>query len=151
MKGNRFFIDNALEELDAPGEWYYDRAAKRLYFWPPDGKDPRGQSVRAAPVRSGADRGQVERARQFVQNIRLRGFTLAESRGSLVTLKLAAHCTIAGCTLTNCSGTALALSDRCHHNSILGCDISRVGGCGITLDDVVDWNHSPGEPHQLQP
>jgi hypothetical protein len=25
---------NALEELDAPGEWYLDRAAKRLYFYP---------------------------------------------------------------------------------------------------------------------
>ncbi len=43
MKGNRFFVDNALEELDAPGEWYYDRVAKRLYFWPPGEKSRRAR------------------------------------------------------------------------------------------------------------
>ena len=48
MEGNRFFVDNALEEMDAPGEWYYDATAKRLYFWPPDGENPEGKV--SAPV-----------------------------------------------------------------------------------------------------
>jgi hypothetical protein len=140
MKGNRFFIDNALEELDTPGEWYYDRKAKRLDFWPPGGENPDGKvsvSVLSELVQIEGDR----KNQKFVENIHLRGFTLAESRGSLVTLKLAAHCTIAGCTLTNCGSTAIALSERSHHVRILGCDIAHVGGCGITLDDMVDWNH----------
>ncbi len=33
--GARFYFLNVLEELDAPGEWHLDRAAGKLYFWPP--------------------------------------------------------------------------------------------------------------------
>ncbi len=32
---NRYRFQNALEELDAPGEWFYDRHTGDLYFWPP--------------------------------------------------------------------------------------------------------------------
>ena len=35
--GDRYFFQNALEELDAPGEWYADQEEGMLYFWPPDG------------------------------------------------------------------------------------------------------------------
>jgi len=31
----RFCVLNVLEELDQSGEWYLDRAAGKLYFWPP--------------------------------------------------------------------------------------------------------------------
>jgi parallel beta helix pectate lyase-like protein len=31
------FVENILEELDAPGEWYFDRAANVLYCQPPAG------------------------------------------------------------------------------------------------------------------
>lgn len=33
--GQRFYALNLLEELDAPGEWYLDRATGHLYLWPP--------------------------------------------------------------------------------------------------------------------
>jgi hypothetical protein len=32
----RFFFLNVLEELDSPGEFYIDRTAHRIYFYPPD-------------------------------------------------------------------------------------------------------------------
>ena len=34
-KGQRFYFLNVLEELDQPGEWFLDRKAGVLYFWPP--------------------------------------------------------------------------------------------------------------------
>ena len=34
-KGQWFYAFNLLSELDEPGEWYLDRTADRLYFWPP--------------------------------------------------------------------------------------------------------------------
>lgn len=32
-RGEEFVIDNVLEELDAPGEWYWDRPSGKLYLW----------------------------------------------------------------------------------------------------------------------
>ncbi len=31
---NRYYIDNVLEGLDQPGEWYLDRHTGNLYYWP---------------------------------------------------------------------------------------------------------------------
>ena len=36
----RFYAFNLLDELDAPGEWWLDRANKRLYLYPPSGTAP---------------------------------------------------------------------------------------------------------------
>jgi len=30
------YVENVFEELDSPGEWYFDRAAATLYYWPLD-------------------------------------------------------------------------------------------------------------------
>jgi hypothetical protein len=32
--GQEWFIDNIFEELDAPGEWFYDEMEQKLYFFP---------------------------------------------------------------------------------------------------------------------
>ena len=34
ISANHFYLDNVLEELDQPGEWYYDPKASTLYHWP---------------------------------------------------------------------------------------------------------------------
>lgn len=34
--GQRIRIENALSELDAPGEWYLERKTGKLFFWPPN-------------------------------------------------------------------------------------------------------------------
>ena len=39
-KGWGFYLDNKLELLDAPGEWYFDKKQGRVYFYPPEGKNP---------------------------------------------------------------------------------------------------------------
>ena len=40
-----YFLDNKLEELDHPGEWYYDVASKKVYLYPPVGVDPNSALV----------------------------------------------------------------------------------------------------------
>lgn len=38
-EGGKWYIYNLLEELDAPGEYYLDREANKLYFYPPESID----------------------------------------------------------------------------------------------------------------
>jgi hypothetical protein len=35
-----FFLVNAIEFLDSPGEWFEDARAGKIYYWPRDGEDP---------------------------------------------------------------------------------------------------------------
>lgn len=46
---SRFYIENVFEELDAPGEWYLDRAKGVLYYMPPEGVSV-GEADIVAPV-----------------------------------------------------------------------------------------------------
>lgn len=39
-KGWGFYLDNKLELLDVPGEWYYDRGKELVYLYPPAGMNP---------------------------------------------------------------------------------------------------------------
>jgi hypothetical protein len=43
---NRYYLEDKLELLDAPTEWFYDTITHRLYLWPNDGKNPSERNVR---------------------------------------------------------------------------------------------------------
>ena len=46
LKDNHpFFVLNLLEEIDQPGEWYYDCATGKLYWWKPDNVSSRSSVV----------------------------------------------------------------------------------------------------------
>lgn len=145
IKGNRFFVENIREELDAPGEWYLDTSAKTLYFWPPDNLNPE-RAVTAPLLYSVVSLAGVASSSAFVSYIRICHLTIAESTGPLVYLVMAAHCDLIGCTLENSGDTGVSIADnrvldKSHHNSILGCDISHVKGNGILILGKRDWSY----------
>lgn len=39
-------MEDKLEFLDNPGEWFYDKKDKTLYVMPPDGGSPEGRDVK---------------------------------------------------------------------------------------------------------
>ena len=47
-RGWGFYIDNKFEELTAPGEWYYDATAGKVYLYPKNGADPNTMLVEGA-------------------------------------------------------------------------------------------------------
>jgi hypothetical protein len=137
--GNRFFVENSLEELDAPGEWYFDEPAKTLYFWPPDNTNP-GDGV-SVPVLPELIKFQGDAPDRFVSHLRFERFNLSEARQTLVRMTRAEHCTLAASTLTGCGSSAVILDKGSRHNRIAGCDIAHVGGTAITLADERNWTH----------
>ncbi len=40
-----YFLNNKLEFIDAPGEWYFDEKTKRIYLYPASGIDPKTAKV----------------------------------------------------------------------------------------------------------
>lgn len=66
-RGWGFYIDNKFEELDSPGEWYFDSSAKKAYFCPPAGKDPNTMLVEGSCLATG-----LALAGGIVENIRFR-------------------------------------------------------------------------------
>ena len=45
-KLNQYFLEDKLELLDQPGEWYYDKITGTIYIWSLDGKNPKWKNVR---------------------------------------------------------------------------------------------------------
>jgi len=60
--GYGYFLTGALWMLDAPGEWYFDSAARTLYVWMPDGSQP-GSRVAISSLENGIDL----RSRSYVE------------------------------------------------------------------------------------
>ena len=48
MLSSAIMVENIFEELDSPGEWYYDDEEGKLYVWPQDGVDLSSVTVEGA-------------------------------------------------------------------------------------------------------
>lgn len=122
--GQRYYVLNALSELDSPGEWYLDRRNGVLYFWPP-------ADINVAPVYVSVLDKIV--AMRDVSHVTLRGLELAFNRGSAITINDGTECRVAGCVLRNIGGGAVVVTGGQHHE-VVSCDIDNVGDSGITLE-----------------
>lgn len=122
--GNRFFFYNLLEEIDEPGEWYLDRDAGVLYFYPPG--DPNEADVRlsmlAKPLVTMTD----------VAHVILDGLRIAYGRSDGVAIRGGEHCLLLGCTIGSLGQTGVRIDGGAHHG-VLGCDIHTTGDNGTWI------------------
>jgi hypothetical protein len=73
--GKPDYIENALELLDEPGEWYLDRPGRTVYYMPRAGEDMTKVEVVAPAVERLVElRGSLDRP---VRNVRFEGITFA--------------------------------------------------------------------------
>ena len=85
---------NLLEELDEPGEYYFDQAAQVLYFWPPQPvteSNPAFVSILREPLIHGIN----------VSHVEFRGLTLEASRQNGVYLYVGEDNHVVECTFKN--------------------------------------------------
>ena len=143
--GNRFFVQNVFEELDAPGEWYHDAESGTLYLWPPDNSLPEATVV-AAVLDSIVQIMGDARAKRPVTHVRLAGFHLEACAGRAVVLDVAENCTIARSTIRGTGAEAVWLGSRARACRVLGNDISDTGCGGVEFarggrENLVSNNH----------
>jgi len=123
-KGQWFYAENLLGELDAPGEWYLDRDAGRLYFWP-----PRRLSSGRTVVSTVRDMLQLTE----VAHVTVRGLLIEAGRGSGVVVKGGTQVKVVACTFRNLGNWAVKVYGGTGHG-VVGCDISQTGQGGIHLE-----------------
>jgi parallel beta-helix repeat protein len=111
QKGWGVFINNSLNALDLPGEWYYDSTSRRLYVWMPDGSVPSG--IEASVVPYGLDA--QGRSDITVENLKFS----KHSRGGI-------RCSGSNVIISNCSmeytdgiGIEASLSDSRIENCVV--------------------------------
>ncbi|MDQ3814582.1 MAG: right-handed parallel beta-helix repeat-containing protein, partial [Armatimonadota bacterium] len=124
---DRYYVRNLFEELDAPGEWYLDKATGTLYFWPP--APLAGKTVYAPTMRTILEIG------PGTSHVTLRGFTFECADGTALVLKDTIHCLIAGNVIRNVgdyNGSGISVNGG-FRNGVAGNDIYEIGRDGISL------------------
>lgn len=121
--GQRLRVENALNELDMPGEWYLDRTAAKLYFWPPTAlRDDEVELSVAASLLN------VESS----HNVTVRDMAFEKTRGDAVVVKQSSDVVLDGVTIRDTGNRALVVDGgaRCGvRNSV----IEDAGEGGVSL------------------
>ena len=122
-EGMPYFVYNLLEEIDRPGEWYLDRTAGRLYFYPP--RNP-AECRMEVPLLT---KPFVET--DGVSHLAIEGLTFEMSQGDGLKLNGGQQCLIAGCTVRRIGGDAISVAGSRH--AIVGCDLHTLGRGGMKV------------------
>ncbi len=119
-----YFFYNMLSEISIPGEFFVDRDAGKLYFYPPDGIEDREiiASTLDAPIME----------MKSVSNFAVFGLTLECTWHNAVTLDDCTNTLVAGSTLRNTGNLAAIINDG-WRNGIVGCDIYDTGEGAIRV------------------
>lgn len=122
--GRRFFFQNVREELDAPGEWFYDGETKQLRFLPSapaDSYELLLPQLDAIIVADGAS------------NLAFLGFTVEVCRKDAVSLLNCTDCLFGRGVVRNTGGFAVVVKGG-ERVRVDGNDISHTGKGGIVLE-----------------
>ena len=139
----RFRVENALEELDQPGEWFLDWKIGKVYFWPRgnlSGAEVAAPSLWSLITLSGAE------------HITLSGFTFTNTRArggisrAAVILQSTSHCRVMRNHFSAVGGHAINLvgngsANPCELNLVQHNEISLAGDEAIHLRDTAQFNH----------
>ncbi|MBT4817864.1 MAG: hypothetical protein HN742_30415 [Lentisphaerae bacterium] len=117
-----YYAQNVLAELDAPGEWYLDKRAGKLYFWPPSSLTEGKAIVSVIPSIV---------TTQGTSYVTFQGFTIEASRGTAMIIRGGTGMRVVGCTIRNTGGSAVSVGGT--GNGVIGCDVYGTGSGGIHL------------------
>jgi len=143
-------VENIFEELDVPGEWYFNNKERKLYYFPEPGADLKRATVEIVRLRHLVEfNGSGENP---VRNIHLEGFVFRHAartfmenkepllrsdwtvyRGGAVVFSGAEDCSIANCEFDQVGGNTIMVNNYNRRISIKGCYIHHSGANGIAF------------------
>ncbi len=125
LEGGKYYIFNLPEELEAPGEYYVDRAENVFYLYPPENAEKISVSAMTEPlVKISA-----------CKNISIENIKFADSRDMGIYADSCEKIEISNCVFSNISQEGINL-DNCTNSSVKACEIYNMGGCAVRLSNV---------------
>lgn len=160
------FAENIFEELDAPGEWFFDRSTHILYFIPPQSTNLATALVEVSTHKNSLElRGTAENP---VRNVRLKNLRFVHTersfmdtkeplvrsdwtfyRGGAVLFDGTESCTITDCEFSNLGGNAIVLSNYNKNDTISGCHIHHIGASAVAFVGDPKAARSPSFRYEL--
>lgn len=153
-------VENIFEELDAPGEWFYDKTKQVLYYYPEIGEDMNHATVETPQLKHLFEmRGSEEKP---VSNIRIEGLNLTQTlrtfmeayepllrsdwmiyRGGAIFFEGTENCSLQNCDIYNLGGNAVFFSCYNRHSEVTGCHFTNIGASAICFVGDSDCVRSP--------
>lgn len=153
-------VENVLEELDSPAEWFYDNVGKELYYYPAAEDNLAAATIQLSRLKHLIEiRGTAENA---ARNIHLRGIdmTMTERtfmeeyepllrsdwtvyRGAAVVFEGTEDCSLESAELYNLGGNAVLFSSYNRNSKVCGCHIHDIGASAIMFIGDVSAVRSP--------
>lgn len=151
FKCRKYSVWNTREGLKRPGQWYLDRTAGRVVYWPLPGED----MVSAVAVAPAA--GSIFSFTGRVEDFMLKNLRLEVSNAPLMAADFGAYkmpgaieapyglerCRFENLAIRNTGGHGIKISGRCSCVTIQNCDIEHTGAGG----DRVQQRSPSGLPH----
>ena len=148
----RYYIENCRAALDAPSEWYLDKATETLYYKPFPGEDLNREAAILPRL------GQLmlikgdPQAGQTVDNIRFEGLRFSyadyalEPTGhcdwqaactvpSAIQAEGAQRCAFERCEVAHIGNYGIEFHQGCKNNSIIQCEMTDLGAGGVRIGD----------------
>ncbi|MGL5942229.1 MAG: right-handed parallel beta-helix repeat-containing protein [Waterburya sp.] len=170
--GDLYYLDNALEFLTTPGQWYLDRQQAKLYYLPLPEEDINTAEIIVPVIDSllvfRGSNLQQNYIDSYIQHLNFKNLTFSHTDWQLpqnisgyiqnaLGVPGAVHafaiknCTWSGCTFAHLGNYALELGDECQHNQIAYCSFFDLGGGGIKIgrQEVNDSDFFRGTNHNF--
>ena len=155
-----FFVENALELLDQPGEWFFDRTTKTIYYYPKVGENINTIEI-VAPVLDRLIDIKGSSISNKVKNITIEGIQLAHTAWNLpsnegwygyqsehlvrpskvltppaaIIINNATNIVIQNCKILNTAVSGIAMPNGVNNSRIEGCYFFDNGGAAIQVSN----------------
>lgn len=159
-------VENIFEELDAPGEWFFDTEESVLYYYPIEGENMEKAVVETPQLKHLFEIRGTEA--DPVMNIRLDGLQLTQTmrtfmeryepllrsdwtiyRGAAVFMEGTERCSLSDCDLYNLSGNAVFFSKYNRNAEVSGSHFTNIGASAICFVGDPQCVRSPSFEYSL--
>ena len=160
ISANDRMVENIFEELDEPGEWFYNKQTGVLYFYPEE-----GVNLSTAQIEVPQLKHLVElhgNAQNPIKNINFEDIVFEHTartfmepfekllrsdwvvyRGGAFLIEGAENCSISNCDFINLGGNGVFFSNYNRNNTVDGCLFTNIGASAILFVGDPDAVRSP--------